>query len=415
VKLNRRGYVPLAAVAVAVTALAGCSSGGGGSSAKTASSGSVIKLGMITDVGTSVNDADEVAAARAAVRGVNKRGGIDGHQAELVFCNGNLSPVTDQSCTRKLISDKVMAFVGNEDVAYEESGDKLMSAAGIANVAPVAYSYDFQDPNSYLINGGEEFLNAGQDIAAVKYGGKRVGFIVVNIPTTVPYLAAHKKLLPTLGGTYAGQIEVPEATTDYADPAATLQATKPDVIDTDSTEASDIEVFKDMSALGFKGKEVIAADALTLSDIQGLGALGNRLLITSAFPPVTAASQFPGIAQYKTDMAAELAAGDKNAAGYQTYNRDVAMEAYFGVIGIQKIADEGKATDAASFEKAIKSAKNINLGGVIPPWTPNKSISKVVPRVSNGAEYNSEWTGGQLKLLTAKPVDVTSMVDSSNS
>lgn len=71
-----------------------------------------------------------------------------------------------------------MAFVGNEMVAYEESGDKLMSAAGIANVAPVAYSYDFEDPNSYLINGGEEFLNAGQDIAAVKYGGKRVGFIV---------------------------------------------------------------------------------------------------------------------------------------------------------------------------------------------------------------------------------------------
>ncbi|HEX4259134.1 MAG TPA: ABC transporter substrate-binding protein, partial [Streptosporangiaceae bacterium] len=122
---NRKTYIPLAAVAVAVTALAGCSSGGGGSSAKSASSGSVIKLGIITDVGTSVNDADEVAAARAAVRGVNKRGGIDGHQAELVFCNGNLSPVTDQSCTRQLINDKVMAFVGNEEVSYEESGDKL--------------------------------------------------------------------------------------------------------------------------------------------------------------------------------------------------------------------------------------------------------------------------------------------------
>lgn len=91
------------------------------------------------------------------------------------------------------------------------------------------------------------------------------------------------------------------------------------------------------------------------------------------------------------------------------------MEGYFGVIAIQKIADQGKATYAASFEKAIKSARNINLGGVIPPWTPNKSVSKVVPRVSNGSEYNSEWDNGKLKLLTAKPVDVTTMVDKSNS
>jgi ABC-type branched-subunit amino acid transport system substrate-binding protein len=399
---------------VAVATLAACSSGGG-SSAKTDSSTSVVKLGIITDVGGAVNNADSVAAARAAVRGVNKRGGIDGHQVQLLFCNGNLSPVTDQACVRKMISAKVMAMVGDEMVTYEESGDKLFAAAGIPNVSPVSYNYDFQDPNSYLTSGGEEYLNAGQDIAAVKYGGKRVGFVVVQIPTTVPYLVAHKKLLPTLGGVYAGDVETPETTTDYADPAAALMAKKPDVINTDSTEAADIEIFKNMNSLGFKGKEVIAADALTLSDIQGLGALGNRLLIATSFPPITAAGQYPGVAQYKSDMAAELASGDKAAAGYDTYNRDVAMEAYTGVIGIQKVANQAKADDAASLKKALDSAKNVDMGGLIPAWTPNKSISKVLPRVSTGSQYISAWDNGKLKLLTTKPIDVTSMVDSSNS
>lgn len=410
-------------MAVAVTGLAACSSSGSssssgsttsGSSSGSATSGSVIKLGIITDVGGAVNDADEVAGARAAVRGLNKRGGINGHPVQLIFCNGALSPVTDGSCVRQMIGAKVMAMVGDEMVAYEESGDKLFSAAGIANVSPVAYSYDFQDPNTYLINSGQEFLNTAQDVAALKYGGKRDGYIVVNIPTTVPYMAAHKKLLPTLGATFAGDVEVPEVTTDYADPAAALNANKPDVINTDSTEASDIEIFKNMAALGFTGKEVVAADALTLSDFQGLGSLANRELIVGAFPPISAAAQFSGMEQFKSDMAAEVAAGDTADAGYLTFNRDVVLDAYFGVIAVQKIADQAKATTAAEFKTAINAAKAVDLGGVIPPWSPNTSVSTAVPRASNDAEYISEWNNGALKLLTSQPVKVAKMVDESN-
>jgi ABC-type branched-subunit amino acid transport system substrate-binding protein len=376
----------------------------------------VIQLGLITDVGTAVNNADEVTAARAAVRGVNKRGGINGHQVQLDFCNGGLNPNQDESCVRQMINDHVMAMVGNETVTYEESGDKLFQAAGIANVAPVAYSYDYQDPNSYLLSPGEVFLNAAQDYASVHYGGPRVGMVIVDIPTTVPYVAAHKKLIPALGGRYVGETLTPETTTDYAAPSAALEANKPDVIDTDSTEAADMEIFKDMSALGFTGKEVLAADALTLPDLQGMGPQASgRELVVSAFPPISAASQFPGMEQYKEDMAAELATGDKDAASYATYNRDVALEGYFGVIAVQQIADAAHATDAAAFKTAINSAKDVNLGGVIPPWTPNTSVSKSVPRASDQAEYISEWVNGGLKLLTTKPLLVANWVDKSNS
>ena len=318
------------------------------------------------------------------------------------------------ACVRSMIGDKVMAMVGDEMVSYEQSGDQLFSAAGIASVAPIAYSYDYQDPNSYLLSAGQIFNNAAQDVAAVRYGGKRVGYVVVNIPTTVPYMAAHKKLLPLISGTYTGDVEIPEVATDYSDPAAALEATKPDVIDDDATEAADIEVFKNMAALGFTGKEVTAADALTLSDFQGLGSLANKMLIVSAFPPISAASQFPGMEQYKTDMAAELASGDKTAAGYATFNRDIALEGYFGVIAVQKIADQAKATTAAAFKTAINAATNVNLGGVIPLWSPNKSVSTAVPRASTDSEYISEWDNGTLKLLTPTPFPVAKMVDESN-
>jgi ABC-type branched-subunit amino acid transport system substrate-binding protein len=419
---RRKIFTPLAVTAVAVAALAACSSGSNSSAGSnssttggTTASGSVIKLGIITDVGGAVNDADEVAAARAGVRYVNAHGGINGHQVQLEFCNGALNPVTDESCVRTMISDHVMAMVGDEMVAYEQSGDKLLAAAGIANVAPVPYSYDYVDPNSYLLSGDEVLMNAAQDVAAQRYGGKRVGYIVVNIPTTVPYVSAHKKLLPMLGETYAGDVEVPEVATDYATQAAALNHDNPTVISTDSTEASDMEIFKGMAALGYTGKEIVNTDAITLSDIQGLGSLADRLVVASAFPPVTAASQFPGIAEYESAMAAELASGDHAAASYKQYNRDIAMLAFFGVMAVQEIANQAHATDAASFKTAINAAKNVNLGGVVPPWTANQSVSTAYPRISNDAAYISMWQNGGMKLVTATPLSLAKYLDESAS
>src|SRR5438105_4549794 len=79
---------------VALCALAACGSGGGtaksGSAAKPAGKavgGEPLKIGMIAPTGTNGYNFDpEVAAVRAAVRGLNSRGGINGHSIELVYC-----------------------------------------------------------------------------------------------------------------------------------------------------------------------------------------------------------------------------------------------------------------------------------------------------------------------------------------
>jgi ABC-type branched-subunit amino acid transport system substrate-binding protein len=389
------------------------SSAAGGSGGDKKPSGTPIKLGIIADVNTPVDFADDVAAARAAVRGVNSRGGINGHPVELDFCNGGLDPNKDAACVRKVLADKPMAMVGVEDVAYEANADKLFAAAGVANVSPVPYSADFTDTNTYLTSPGQAFLNAAQDVLGVKYDGKRQVLIRVDIPTTIPYKAAHQKLLPKLGGVFAGEVTTPEATGDLGPQAAALMQHDPDWVNSDATEAADTTIFKNMAQLGFKGNLVIAQDALKLSTIQSLGSLANRLQFASGFPPVTDTS-IPGIAQFKSDMAAEVAAGDKDAANYKTYNRDVALEGYLGVIAVAKIANASGATDAASFKKAINSATNVDLGGIIPSWTPNKSVSKAVPRASTGSMYLSQWKDGQQMLLQSDPVDVTSYVDSTN-
>jgi hypothetical protein len=160
---------------------------------------------------------------------------------------------------------------------------------------------------------------------------------------------------------------------------------------------------------------VVASDALSLSTIQGLGTLANRLIVVSPFPPISAASQYPGLEQFKKDMAAELASGDKDAAGYQTYDRAVAVLGYFGVIAVADLAGKGHFDTSAALKQALNSTTKFDLGGVIPPWSPNKSVSTVYPRASNDAFYEAAWDNGTLKMLSSAPIHVAKYVDQTNS
>src|SRR3974377_1554089 len=100
------------AIAMLVVA-AGCSSSGSGSASSTGSSasGTPLKIGLITVVGTALNFTDQLSAANAAIRQVNSEGGIDGHQVQLVFCNEALDPNKGAACARDMANDHVMAMV----------------------------------------------------------------------------------------------------------------------------------------------------------------------------------------------------------------------------------------------------------------------------------------------------------------
>ncbi len=142
-----------------------------------------------------------------------------------------------------------------------------------------------------------------------------------------------------------------------------------------------------------------------------MGDATSMMLWVSPFPPIALADRYPGLKQFLADMDAEKAAGDKDAPVSRDYVRGLTLDGYFSVIAAARIATQAKATNAASFKKAIDAAQNIDLGGVMPPWTPGKSVSKGVPRASNGTFYFYTDANGQVKLADPQPVDVTRTVD----
>jgi ABC-type branched-subunit amino acid transport system substrate-binding protein len=390
---------------------AGCSSNGGSSAASSTGSnlsGTPVKIGLITVVGTALNFVDQVAAANAAIRQVNSQGGISGHRVELVFCNEALNPNDGAACARDMVGDHVMAMVGTLAPTSEQTVNTILAQAGIAQVGPETQGPGATDKNSYLL-GSPPILN---EVAYAKYAGlqgaKRVDTILLDSPITSADVPTLKKVLPTVGATLGTVVTSTQQGGDLSTQAAALVKDSPQVVIFNTSPASAIALMKAMDQLGYRGTFETVPNALTLPEIQGLGAEANQLRFVSTFPPISA-TNIPGIKQMVGALKAEAASSDKNVPS-TVFTGDYQIDTYTAIVAIQKIADTAKATDAASFEKAINSAANVNLDGTVPAWTPDKPGPATLPRVSDTDYYFFRWDNGTVKLVSSTPVDVAPML-----
>ena len=309
-----RRSVPLVTAMVAVLGLsAACSSSPGTATTTSGAAahkftGAPIKLGMITDAGTVVNFSDEIVTAKAAVRALDAKGGINGHQVLFQWCNEALDPNTAVACARQMVSDHVMAMVGDYVVTADAEVGTILRDAGIANVAANTLGPLEDDPNSYLLDGGQTYYNAAQAVALKEVGAKRVGQLLLDAPTTLPYKLFYQRAFASLGIKLVNTTLVPQVTADLSPEAADLMGSSPDALNTNASPPADYAVFQDMAQLGFKGSFVVSGDLLTEAEIDQLGPLASQLVFASPFPPVGATADFPGLIQFKADMAAEKAA-----------------------------------------------------------------------------------------------------------
>lgn len=413
-KTLRLGF--LAVMAMTLVASACSSSGGGTASAGTASAtsaaGSPIKLGIIVPVGTpAVNDIAAVSAARGAARAINASGGVDGHPLSIVFCNSDLNPNQDHACALQMINDHVAATVGNAIYTTEAESDLLFRKAGIAQIGNWASGVSESDPNSYLLWGGQNYDNAAQVYGGLKWVGTKVGLVRLAFPYTAAYFTWYDKAIPAQGGQIVSTTVTPSNTvSDYAPYAAQLVKGDPQVVLPDLGYTI-VPLTQAMDELGWNGKVVMQDTNFTPQEYGALSPkLQSQIITTSPFPPPFASSKFAGVKEFLRDMEAEKAAGDSNAptGGYST---TTTWDAYLAVRVFAEVAGPAHAFDAASFKKAIDSAKNISLLGLAPPWNPSEVGFAKLPRANQDSWYFYTYVDGKGTLLNTTPVAVISIVE----
>jgi hypothetical protein len=150
--------------------------------------------------------------------------------------------------------------------------------------------------------------------------------------------------------------------------------------------AQDDQFVKAAESAGLK-LTYLAVGPWTPADAAIIGpAAVNRTLYTSAFPPVTPNNSNPLVQQYLKDMAAEAKSGD-SAAGSPNAVAGEAFQTWLSVHVIDMLVTQDNIAQptSAAVMNALNTAKNINLDGVIPPWTPNAPGPAGFTRVSNTA------------------------------
>jgi branched-chain amino acid transport system substrate-binding protein len=379
--------------------------------AGTPATGSPVTIGTIVPVDNPVESyPDLVAALRAGALDLNAHGGIAGHKIVIDFCNSNGTANGETSCATKLVSDHVAAAVGDL-TPFSPDTTSILNAGGIPEIGivPETQPGEFNSPNVFIFDGGPAYDYAAMPILAKQVGLKSIAIVGGDNAANDPINSLSQVTAASQGIDFKGIVTLPLTTpADFTPYAAQVQKLNPDLVSIPETEPNVIGIMKAMTSLGADSHYSINNTILQNSDYAELGSAANNLYIVGRIPPFSAASEFPGLQHFIADMKAEQATGD-SAADISTA-RAMAVEPWLGLYALSEAMKGATTVTPASITTAMNSAKDLNMQGIIPNWTPSTPGPKNYTRVSMAYDYFIKVENGNAVLLDKTPVNVGAII-----
>jgi ABC-type branched-subunit amino acid transport system substrate-binding protein len=412
----RVGIVLAAALLLSLLVAAWNSSSSSASVARSSASSAPIKIGFFSILtGADELYPDAQAGAKAAVRGINARGGINGHKVVLETCDVQSNVDIAEQCARTFVSDHVVASVGNLD-NYGPEETPILQAAKIPIVGDESLdsSTQYNSPVEFPYSSGfvgEFAAGSYYGLKVLKPAQKSYAFVGLQIPVVGALEASVESTVKKQGGTWDGFISMPETTTAFAPYVAAVMAKHPQIVYLGMSGAQGAEFALAAEAAGAKFRIFHTAQAYPPATLASLGpktAFAKSILFDSDVPAASATSEFPALKTFNSDIAAEYKAGDSYAGPkYRSIAQEEVWYSFHAAFAVAANI-KGQIT-AASMLAELRTAKNLNIG-LQSPWTPNASGPKGYTRVSNWQEYMLKESGGTFGLASAKSFSVESFV-----
>jgi len=413
---SRSTLTILGALAAMGCALTGCGSDDDGGGRQTATAGAApaatntpkgdpIKIGNILATSGPLTYPDIAGALKAAVDGVNARGGIDGRPLKLISCDEAGDPNRATACARSLVKQGIVAEVGGQSTTAEAQIGAIFKAAGVPQVgdAPVSSAITSQD-NVFLLYGtGTPTSAAGSVQACVAAGKKRIGNPNLAVPATISLAKIIDHTAQALGAEVVSTAKVPLSTTDYAALAQKLRGDGVDCLIPLVPSAAVIALAQAQQALGARTTISLNSGIMKASDLKTASKVAPDLLVASSYPVPTETGKYPVFKDFQADMA--KAPSDLGLAGNPSVKAQAVNE-WFAVRALAKvIADQPSAAESpAAMFAALKQVKQVDLG-LSTPWDPNKAGPASAPRLWSGTSYLLKVKDGGLTSWQG-PVDL---------
>lgn len=406
---NRLGAAAVVtALCVGVAACGGGDNGssGGSSASSGAATKSTVKVGLITASGSFTASPDIVADIKAGVRALNERGGLAGHKVELDYCNDKSDASLAATCARRMVADKVVAVVGQIGLE-DQISQPILEAAAIPEVLSRATAESvLNSKNVFLVVGGTSFSYP----VAAGYFAKKLNlpynFMISDTPGS---LGLQKSLLERFKAAGMSPASVQRVNPKQADfspvvSAATQGGAKAvlGILPYTQTQA----FIKAAGSAGNPFQLVSAQAVFGPKDASSFGGVEQLDRTISAVPLPPLNVDLPGVKQFVEEIKAEAADGDGDAAVDKQSGEG--FGAWLSLIGLEAAVKQQKPSDitAASLKTALQNAKDLDLAGLIPPWTPNQQGPAGFGRLSNDHYYLVGYKKGKPYLITPKAISV---------
>jgi ABC-type branched-subunit amino acid transport system substrate-binding protein len=401
-----------------VAALAGlglcvaCSSSHSGGQSGNTSGATHVKIGVVAPgagaPGMQTPDAN--SAAQVAVFALNKRGGLEGHPVDVVYCDDQGDPNQTATCGRQMVSDKVIAVVGGQ-LLNGNVLTPILAKAGIAQVglSPVQ-GVEFTSPDVYPLGCGG--LCSAQVLTAWAIKKRAVTALVsADNQAAVPLRKGLQQVAEQAGGHFQNTVLVPATQADFAPIVAAAErgGVKDVVLELGSQQTAQF-ISAANSAGGSLAYLVTKTykGAAAVASLGGAGAL-DSVVSATPFPPLNSSNA--EMVRFRTELADAATGG---ISGASVDNMQVTgFPTWLAVQALEKLVarDKPAQVTAQAITNSLTATKApIDFGGVIPPWNPNTPGPKGIDRVSNTSAFLSGYKNGDAYLLESAPVTVDQIV-----
>lgn len=368
----------------------------------TSCGGRPIVLGQIVSASGTYSYPDVTTAAKVAVAAVNKTC-EDGRPLKLISCDDQGDTNTSITCAHTLVSDHVVAMVGNASTVLAPAM-AITQAAGIPSVFNAGVSpWEFTSKLSYSLS--VSLLQVVSVVhAALGSGAKTIGFLAADEPISSEVLGLFNAVGKPLGVTTI-PVTYPPSTTDFAPVAAQAIAAKTGAIFVAAGASQVQPLFRALGQQGLASKTLLMTSAGLFSpaSISALGSSVNGLYVLSPEAvPVGSTTANAGITTMRKEYTADgQNPNNPNLTGFATL-------AWSGVHVLANALKSQKSVTPATVQTAL-----VSLGTVsepqIPAWNASRNAVPSVPalqafRVLSSGDFWYRIQGGKFTLVRSGAV-----------
>jgi ABC-type branched-subunit amino acid transport system substrate-binding protein len=410
VKFKRGVVIGVLATAVVAAAVASSSFAGGQATASltriyTPNNISKFKLplvniGISDSVGVAATSHPQTPAVLVAgARALNRGGGLHGHPLGVVFCNNKADPNESAACARKFVDAHVVAVVGGQDI-NDQLEQPILQAANIPMIAinPIA-NVMFTAPNVFV---PQQPTTIGYEMEAA-YGHFKgfepyVGVIADNSGGRSQFVLVDQALQQAGGSFAGGPIYLNQTTTtDFAPFATAVDHRKAQGVLMVISFRNWFALAQALAADGTSVRAIFTAAAFPIGEIKSIGAIGDKVIHMSTYPPF----DDPRMSQFFKQLKAEQDRGDINAATDQMYS--LPIDAWLGLQVLIKITRGMTNITGSNIIAALHKSKPIAVTPFL-TWNPQAKGPAPFDNFSNTCGYYVAYKGGKQTLLINHPV-----------